>query len=213
MNEPTVSIIRKVAKIETVDIQRLIQGCKNGSVVILTSKNLKVNPVGIGLGLKIKVNANLGASPGKVKLKNEITKLNLAVESGCDTVMDLSIDGDIDHIRKVILRESRVPVGSCPVYQVFANGMKEKKPIGKIDKNNFLEIIEKQAADGISFMGLHCAFTLKSLEEYEKAERITGIVSRGGGLMACWMRLNKQENPLYENFNQVLRLGRGKIPL
>ncbi|MDI6654937.1 MAG: phosphomethylpyrimidine synthase [Candidatus Hydrothermarchaeota archaeon] len=195
--------VRAIAKKENVAVEKLQRSICAGRTVI--PKNVireNVEPVGIGSGLRVKVNANLGTSPEHADLKEEIEKARVAVECGADTIMDLSTGGDLDKIRKEMLRIP-VPLGSVPIYQAGVEAAKEGKLVDMGEEEIF-KVIEKQAKDGVDFMTLHVGLTLESLQKLLKQGRLTGIVSRGGSFLATWMLHNERENPLYKNYEHVL---------
>jgi len=198
-------VMKKLALQENVTVEFLMNGIASGKIVILfNKKHKKIQPIAIGEGLRVKINANIGSSSDQETVASVIEKVNKVIECKSDTLMDLSIIGDLDKLRKTVIENCSLPVGSCPVYQVFGEAIQNKKSFSKIPKEKFLEVIEKHAQDGISFMGLHCALTLEGIKKI--GERLTGIVSRGGGLMYCWMRFNRKENPLFTEFDTILKI-------
>ncbi len=197
-----------VARDEGVDPDRLAEDVRAGRVVILGQAGGAVKPLGIGRGLRVKVNANLGTSPEQADVDHELRKLEAAVAVGADTVMDLSTGGDLDAIRKTIREHCPVPLGTVPIYQAAAEAEQRYGDFGKIPVSLLLDVIERHAADGVDFMTLHCGVTRQGVELVEKHGRICGIVSRGGALLAHWMRVNNAENPLYEHYDEVLDICR-----
>ncbi len=194
--------IRAIGRKEGIEIEKLLHSIAAGKIVI--PKNIireNVEPVGIGSGLRVKVNANLGTSPEHANLKEELQKARAAAECGADTIMDLSTGGDLDRIRKEMLRMP-VPLGSVPIYQVGVEKAKKGKLVDMSEEEIF-KVIEKQAKDGVDFMTLHAGLNLESLQKLLKQGRLTGIVSRGGSFLATWMLHNERENPLYENYEHV----------
>lgn len=198
-------VMKKLALQENVAVEFLMNGIASGKIVILfNKKHKKIQPIAIGEGLRVKINANIGSSSDQETVASVIEKVNKVIECKSDTLMDLSIVGDLDKLRKTVIENCSLPVGSCPVYQVFGEAIQNKKSFSKIPMEKFLEVIEKHAKDGISFMGLHCAMTREGVSKIKN--RLMGIVSRGGGLMECWMRINKTENPLYSEFDKILKI-------
>ena len=161
-----------------------------------------LEPMGIGLNLSCKVNANIGNSVVTSDIQAELEKLGLAVRFGADTVMDLSTGGDLDRIRQAILDASPLPIGTVPIYQALA----EAKAVEHLTIDLLLAVIEGQARQGVDYMTLHCGVLRDHIPL--TAGRITGIVSRGGAIMAQWMQLRGIENPLYTHFGRVLDLCR-----
>src|SRR5512138_2994026 len=157
----------------------------------------ELKPVGIGVAATCKINANIGNSAVTSDASGELAKLAVCLKLGADTVMDLSTGGDIPQIREAILRHSTLPVGTVPIYECLTH----VKEVQDLTPAGMLEIIEAQAAQGVDYMTIHAGV----LREFVPlaAHRITGIVSRGGALMAQWMLANKAENPLYTHFDDL----------
>jgi phosphomethylpyrimidine synthase len=158
---------------------------------------LGLEPMGIGIKARCKINANIGNSAVTSQINNELAKLKMAVDLGADTVMDLSTGGNIDAIRRAIIAASPVPVGTVPIYQAV-------QPVKKVEDLTVLDMldqVERQAKQGVDYMTIHAGI----LRDYIPltANRITGIVSRGGALMAQWMFAHSQENPFYTHFDDL----------
>ncbi|OGX19203.1 MAG: phosphomethylpyrimidine synthase, partial [Omnitrophica WOR_2 bacterium RBG_13_44_8b] len=186
---------------------RILNSVSEGRVVIPKNSghNLKL-PCGIGSGLSTKINANIGTSTDKVNTGNELKKLDVAVKYGADTVMDLSVGGNLKKIRKEILAHSPVPVGTVPIYEIAVNAQAKKKNFLKFGIAEVLETLESQAEDGVDFFTIHAGVTRESLNTLKKNRRILDIVSRGGAILASWMRFHRKENPFYEHFDKILEL-------
>ncbi len=122
--------------------------------------------------------------------------------------MDLSTGGDLDEIRKAILKNSAVPVGTVPIYQTAIEAKEKYGKIVDMKADEIFEVIEKQAQDGVDFVTVHCGVTLKTLAALESAGRITSVVSRGGAFLLGWMIRNKKENPLYDQFDRLLDIAK-----
>jgi phosphomethylpyrimidine synthase len=196
-----------VARAEGVEVQTLMQGVARGKVVIPANKGRRgVRPIGIGEGLTVKVNANIGTSSEHADPAEELKKLDAAIEARTDTVMDLSTGGDIDAIRKLILERSPLPVGTVPIYQAAIEVAERKGGIVQMTADDIFEVIERHCRDGVDFITVHCGVTLSTLERLKAQGRITDIVSRGGAFLATWMIYNKQENPLYAQFDRLLEI-------
>lgn len=199
--------VKKIAEEEKISPEVLAERVKRGEVVILKNRIRPLSPpVGVGKGLKTKVNTNLGTSPDFPHPSRELEKLKVALRAGTDTVMDLSIGGDLDEIRRKFLKEAKVPLGTVPVYQAAIEASLKEGGLVRLKKDYLFEIIEKQAEDGVDFITVHCGVTLSTLERLEKQKRLTDIVSRGGTFLACWMLSNEKENPLYEEFDRLLEI-------
>ncbi|HEY9736268.1 MAG TPA: phosphomethylpyrimidine synthase [Trichocoleus sp.] len=161
-----------------------------------------LEPMGIGIATRCKVNANIGASPNSSNLQEEVDKLLLAVKYGADTVMDLSTGGgDLDAIRTAMIGQSPVPIGTVPIYQALES---VHGNIEKLTPDDFLHIIEKHAQQGVDYMTIHAGILIEHLPLVR--DRITGIVSRGGGILARWMLHHHQQNPLYTHFRDIIEI-------
>jgi len=181
----------------------------DGTVIITKNKRRKsIEPLAIGKGLRTKINANIGTSQDRVSLKQELEKLHTAVNAGADAVMDLSTGGQVDEIRKTIIKESPVPVGTVPIYQAALEAVRKGKSLVELEADEIFDIIEKHAEDGVDFITVHCGVTRRSIEHIKKEGRLMGIVSRGGALTAEWMNFNKKENPLFENYDRILKIAK-----
>ncbi len=187
-----------VAKRERLAPELIRDEVARGRMVIPANLNHpELEPLGIGIAATCKINANIGNSAVTSDIQEELRKLSVCLKYGADTVMDLSTGGDIPQIREAILRHSPLPVGTVPIYECLAH----VKDVADLTPKLMLEIIEAQAAQGVDYMTIH-AGVLRDFVPLA-AHRITGIVSRGGALMAQWMIANKAENPLYTHFDAL----------
>ena len=172
-----------------------------GRLVIPANVNhTNLEPMGIGIALGCKVNANIGNSAVISDVDGELRKLKASLKYGADTVMDLSTGGDIDVIRAAILANSPVPIGTVPVYQV----LKERKKVSDIRAEDFIDMLEHQAKQGVDYFTIHAGVLAEHLPLVQ--HRITGIVSRGGSIMAQWMIEKKKQNPYYTHWDKVLEI-------
>ncbi len=199
--------VKHVAEEEEVEINFILQGLIDGTIVIPANPNhANLIPCGLGKGLRTKVNANIGTSPDFCHLDTELKKLQTAVDSGSDTVMDLSTGGDISAIRRAIVNASPVPIGTVPIYQAGIEAIERHGAIVNMTVDEIFDVIEKQAKDGVDFMTVHCGVTQASVARLKKQGRTTGIVSRGGAFLTGWMLHNDEENPLYQYYDRLLDL-------
>ncbi|MBU2599706.1 phosphomethylpyrimidine synthase [bacterium] len=199
--------MKDVAEREGVSWEYIRDMIAKGKVVIPANVNRECNPVGIGKGLKTKVNASIGTSPDIINLEMEIDKAKIAEKYQADTLMELSTGGDLDLIRRTILKAISLPVGNVPLYQAAIETIQEFGSVVKMKPDFLFEVIEKQARDGIGFMAIHCGINLITLERLKKQNyRYGGLVSRGGAFMTAWMLHNKEENPLYAQFGRLLEI-------
>jgi len=197
-----------VAKTEGRPVEFIMRGLAAGRLVI--PRNLRrenVSVIGIGEGLSTKVNANVGSSPDYVNLDDEVEKAKVAVKYGADTVMDLSIGGDIDEIRRNILRAINVPVGTVPIYQAWIKAASQGD-VMNVSSDDIFNAIRRQAEDGVDFVTVHCGVTRAAIEVLRRSGRLLDVVSRGGSFLAAWIIHNERENPLYDEFDYLLELAR-----
>jgi len=194
---------------EGVEIDFVLQGLINGTIAVPANANhTNLLPCGIGKGLRTKVNANIGTSPDFCDTDIELGKLQAAIDSGSDTVMDLSTGGDISGIRRAIITSSPLPVGTVPIYQVGIEAIERHGAIVNMTADEIFDVIEEQAQDGVDFMTVHCGVTQASVARLRNQGRRTDIVSRGGAFLTGWMLHNEGENPLYQYYDRLLDLAR-----
>lgn len=190
-----------VAKVEGVSENLVMDEVAKGSIIIPANVNhTNLKPMGIGRKLKTKINANIGNSSLSSDICAELRKLEICLEFGADTVMDLSTDGDLDAIRSAIIEHSSVPVGTVPMYEI----LKEAKEVTNITNELILSVLEKQARQGVSYFTIHAGFLREFLPLVKR--RKMGIVSRGGSLTASYMSKLNRQNPFYEIFDQILEI-------
>lgn len=176
-----------------------------GSMVLLGNPaHAGLAPIVVGQPSRIKVNANIGTSPLCNCLHTEKRKLAVALEAGADTVMDLSIAGDLDAIRTGMLAACPRPLGTVPMYSVGQQILDNDRDIASMQPDDLFAEIEKQARQGVDFMTVHCGLTKRGAEMAVKQDRVMGVVSRGGSMLARWMLENGRENPLLEYFDRLI---------
>jgi len=191
--------VRLVAENESIEAEELRRKVAIGEVVIPANKlHLESNLLATGIGriLRTKVNANIGTSSVTSSFEDEINKLEAALEAGTDTVMDLSTGGDLVKIREELLSRCPVSFGTVPIYETIVG-----RSVEDIDEQVILEVIEKQARQGVDFFTIHAGVLKEHLPLLEK--RIGGIVSRGGALLSKWMLHHNRQNPLYDIFDDL----------
>jgi phosphomethylpyrimidine synthase len=195
--------MRVVARKEGLEPEMVCQEVAAGRLVIPANLNhANLDPTGIGAAASIKINANIGNSAVSSDIEAELCKLQVSVNFGADTVMDLSSGGDIDAIRQAIIKASPLPVGTVPIYQVAA----ELDRMEDMTVEDLFGMIEHQAEQGVDFMTVHCGLLREHIPLAQR--RATGIVSRGGGLLAQWMLHHGRQNPLYEHFDELCDIAR-----
>jgi phosphomethylpyrimidine synthase len=190
-----------VAKREDLEPELIRDEVARGRMVIPANKvhlQGRLEPMGIGIACTTKINANIGNSAVTSNAGEELEKLHTAVHFGADTVMDLSTGRDIDNIRRAIIEASPVPIGTVPIYQMLeelGGNIEDMSP------QHFLDMVERQAQQGVDYMTVHCGVLYEHL--HLTMNRVTGIVSRGGSLIAKWMMTHRRQNPLYEHFEDI----------
>ncbi len=163
-------------------------------------RHTNLEPAGIGIASKCKINANIGNSAVTSNIEEELEKLRYSIKYGADTVMDLSTGGDLEAIRRAIIGNSPVPVGTVPIYEAVARVHR----VEDITPQLMLEVIEEQAEQGVDYMTIHAGVLVQYVPMTTK--RITGIVSRGGAILAQWMVRNHRQNFLYEHFEDICKI-------
>lgn len=200
--------MKKAAENEYLAAEEIRDGIAKGTIVLPcnpTRKNQKCSA--IGKGLSTKVNASIGTSSDVCDISLEVEKAIAAEEEGADTMMELSAGGDLDLVRREVLKATSLPLGNVPLYQAFCEEARKTKNPNTLDPEFLFDLIEKQLADGLSFMAIHCGINQYSIERLRKqGYRYGGLVSKGGTFMVSWMDYNNMENPLYEQFDRVCSL-------
>src|SRR5499425_1343877 len=170
------------------------------AIIPANVRHRNLEPMGIGIAFKCKINANIGNSATTSNIDEELKKLHHSVHYGADTVMDLSTGGDIPTIRRAIINASPVPIGTVPIYEAISRVRRPED----LSIELMLEVIEEQAEQGVDYMTIHAGVLREHVPLVRK--RITGIVSRGGALLAQWMSYHKKQNFLYENFDAICKI-------
>jgi len=192
-----------VAEREGLEPETIRAEVARGRLIIPCNINhTSLEPMGIGTVAMVKINANIGNSAVTSDIEGELEKLKLGLKYGADTVMDLSTGGNIDAIRQAIIAASPVPVGTVPIYQAVTS----VKQVEDLTSDDMIDMIEHQAKQGVDYMTIHAGVLLEHLPLVQ--HRITGIVSRGGALMAQWMLAHKKQNPLYTHFDKLCQIFR-----
>lgn len=200
-------ILEDASKNEPISKEELIDGVAKGVIVVCKNKNHDFKPVAVGKGTYIKVNANIGISTLRSNKGQELDKLHAAIKAGAHSIMDLSVCEDIEElreIRKEIIKSSPVMVGTVPIYEAASLMRSRKQSIHSITEKDLIEVIRKQAEDGVDFMTIHAGVTRRVVEKLKNENRLCGIVSRGGAIIAEWMKFNNKENFLYTIFDEIL---------
>ncbi len=187
-----------IARKEKISAELVRSEVAKGTMIIPANINHpELEPMAIGVESLCKINANIGNSALSSNVDEELRKLHTAVHYGADTVMDLSTGGDIPMIREQILRHSPVPIGTVPLYEA----LNRVKRLEDLNIDVYLEVIEEQAKQGVDYFTIHAGVLVEYIPLV--AKRITGIVSRGGAIMAQWMTHHHKQNFLYTNFDRI----------
>jgi phosphomethylpyrimidine synthase len=201
--------LRKIAKAEGMSPEHLRELVASGKVVI------PWNPIhaparlsGIGKGLRTKVNVNIGTSKDFPRLATELKKVAVSLLYGADTLMDLSTGGNIRKIRRRILAETPLPLGTVPIYQAAIKAIATRGTIVDMTEEDLFEAIETQAREGVDFMTVHSGLTMKAIDRLKQQGRVADVVSRGGAFHLAWMLHNGKENPFYARFDRLLKIAR-----
>src|SRR5579871_3086997 len=190
-----------VAKRERLSPETIRDEVARGRMIIPANvHHLNLEPMCIGVASTCKINANIGNSSTNSNIDEELEKLSYSVKYGADTVMDLSTGGDIPRIRQAIIDKSPVPIGTVPIYEALSR----VRRVEDLNINVMLEVIEEQAEQGVDYMTIHAGVLVQYIPLTTK--RITGIVSRGGAILAEWMVKNHRQNLLYEHFDEICKI-------
>ena len=197
--------MQRVAEREALPPETIRDEVASGRLIIPANVNhlaQRLDPMAIGKVASVKINANIGNSAVESDIGGELEKLHHAVHHGADTVMDLSTGGNIDAIREAIIAASPVPIGTVPIYQAIQIA----GDVTTLTADDILDNIEHQAKQGVDYVTVHAGI----LREHVGLAlgRVTGIVSRGGSLMAYWMTQHGKQNPLYEHYDRLLDIAR-----
>ncbi len=196
----------KIAVEETLSQQAIMNSISSGKMVLLGNpRHPNLTPLVVGQPARVKVNANIGTSAMCNSPCRELKKLEAALTAGADTIMDLSVAGDLPTIRRDMLAACPRPIGTVPLYAVAQRYIDKGKNPAEFTPEELFEEIESQAEQGVDFITVHCGITARAAEWANK-DRMLGIVSRGGAILARWMRDNRKENPLLNDYARLLRI-------
>jgi phosphomethylpyrimidine synthase len=190
-----------VAKRENIAPELVRSEVARGRMIIPANiHHTNLEPMAIGVASKCKINSNIGNSSVTSNIAGELEKLEYSVKYGADTVMDLSTGGDIPAIRKAIIAASPIPIGTVPIYEALSR----VRRVEDLSKQVMLEVIEEQAEQGVDYMTIHAGVLVQYIPLTTR--RVTGIVSRGGSILAEWMMKNHRQNMLYECFEDICKI-------
>ncbi|MHB8068048.1 MAG: phosphomethylpyrimidine synthase ThiC [Desulfobaccales bacterium] len=196
-------VMAQAAQKEGLAPEVIRQGLALGTLAVPANPGHRnLSPAAIGKGVRVKINANIGTSPHDVNLEKEQAKLAAALRYGADAIMDLSTGGPLDELRVALLGNCPAPFGTVPIYQV----MTEAQSLEEVKGDWFLDMVEHHARQGVDFVTVHCGVTRAAIPLLQK--RVTGVVSRGGAFLTAWMRRHGRENPLFEQYDRLLKIAR-----
>ena len=204
----TTQSMKSISEVEGIDVSVIKRRVASGKIVIPHNPIHHPKSLGIGKGLRVKVNANIGTSREHCNMKEEIQKASVALDAGAHAVMDLSTGGDLDAIRTSLLKTVSVPFGTVPIYQAGIESIDKRGSIVDMTSDDMLNMFERQAKQGIDFAVAHVGVTKESVQRLKKQKRLVPMVSRGGAFHMAWILHNDQENPLYENFDNLLDIAK-----
>ena len=191
-----------VARVEKVPAETVRDEVARGRMIIPANvRHTNLEPMAIGVESRCKINSNIGNSAVTSEIDEELEKLRYSIKYGADTVMDLSTGGDIPRIRRAIIDHSPVPIGTVPIYEALT---RVDGKIGNLTWPVMRDVIQEQAEQGVDYMTIHAGVLIQYVPL--ATTRVTGIVSRGGALLAEWMVQHHQQNLLYENFEEICKI-------
>ncbi|MFN7967095.1 MAG: phosphomethylpyrimidine synthase ThiC [Acidobacteriota bacterium] len=197
--------MRRVAERESLSSELVRSELASGRMIIPANINhlaLKLDPTGIGKAATVKINANIGNSAVTSNVDEELEKLRVIEKYGAETFMDLSTGGDIPQIRKALIAESTIPIGTVPIYEALTR----VKSLEDLSEDLLVEVVHEQAEQGVDYMTIHAGVLIEHMPLI--TGRVTGIVSRGGSMMAGWMVHHHKQNPLYTAYDRILEIAR-----
>lgn len=196
--------MKACAEEEQVDAEVIRQGVEDGTIVLLTSHRDNIKPVAVGCGMRTKVSASVGMFEEYDTMEGELEKVDSALKAGTDTIMDLSVRGEIHQMRENVLSSVSVPVGTLPIYQTLYDAWEKYGTDTDMTPQDMLDTIREHCEDGVSFVAMHPAMTMDIVRTAKTEGRLDPLVSWGGSHLIGWMVLHAEENPLYTHFDQIL---------
>ncbi|HEX9860515.1 MAG TPA: phosphomethylpyrimidine synthase ThiC [Nitrospirota bacterium] len=200
--------MESAAAAEGLSPECIMRGVAEGVIALNKNRVHGIAPLAVGRGTRTKINANIGTSKDNVDIDGELMKLRAATELGADAVMDLSTGGPIKEIRRRLLQESAVAVGTVPIYQAAVEAAETKGSIVELTADDLFRVIEEQGKEGVDFITVHCGVTQESIAKLKQQGRILDVVSRGGAFTVEWMVYNGRQNPLYEEYDRLLEIAK-----
>lgn len=208
-NKKPNDLIKYVAQYENLSEEFVRNGVACGTIVIPKNTTRKLEKIlAVGKGLRTKINVNIGTSPDHIDVKEELAKLDVAIKAGADAIMDLSTGGNLREVRKEILETSPVQVGTVPIYEAACRTVAKGKKISEIDSELLFDIIEEQVQQGVDFITVHCGINKANVEILNRQGRLVGVVSRGGAFLVKCINATGKENPLFEQYDRLLKIAK-----
>jgi len=204
----TTAQMKRVAKSEKVAFEVIRKRVAAGHIVIPCNPVHAPSSLGIGKGLRVKVNANIGTSREYCNVREEVEKAKVAVAAGAHAVMDLSTGGDLDAIRRRLLKTVSIPFGTVPIYQTGIEAIEKQGSIVEMTADDMFSMVEHHAKQGVDFAVVHVGITKVSVERLRKQKRLIPMVSRGGSFHMAWILHHEQENPFYKEFEYLLEIAK-----
>lgn len=196
--------MEQVSAKENMNVEKLRELVAKGQVAIPANvRHTSLSPEGIGTGLRTKINVNLGISGDCKDYDMELSKVKMAIDFGCEAIMDLSNYGKTNEFRTKLVEMSPAMIGTVPMYDAI--GYLEKDLL-EITAKDFLKVVEAHAKEGVDFMTIHAGINKRAVEAFKRQGRLMNIVSRGGSLLFAWMEMTGNENPFYEYYDDVLEI-------
>jgi phosphomethylpyrimidine synthase len=196
--------VKQAAQQEGISPEQLRDGIVCGTVTVVRNTQRSISPLVLGSGTRIKINANIGTSSSHADISAELEKMRISVKYGADAIMDLSTSGDLKVIRKALIEECPVAIGTVPLYEMTLRAREQQKSVLEITADDMFEVIEDHCREGVDFLTLHCGVTRQSVERFKEVNRLAGATSRGGTIMMEWIHCNNKENPFYEQYDRLL---------
>lgn len=196
--------LKKAALSEGMNPEVMRQKVADGTIVLVKNRLRDIDPLVIGEGTSIKINANIGTSSSKIDLEEELEKINISTEYGADAIMDLSTAGDLPEIRKTILDNCPVALGTVPLYEMVTVATGKEKSILDLTADEMFEVIEDHCKQGVDFLTIHCGVTKQTVRRFKEVDRLIGATSRGGTIIMEWIHHNNTESPLYAEYDRLL---------
>jgi phosphomethylpyrimidine synthase len=198
--------IKKASLREGMTPEKMRAAVADGTVALVRNKLRTIEPMALGAGTRIKVNANIGTSSSKSDIREELEKMRVAIRHGADAIMDLSTAGNLGAIRKALLEECTVPIGTVPLYEMADVARQKGRSILDLTADDMFAVIESHCKQGVDFLTLHCGVNCQTVARFKEVKRLAGAVSRGGTIIMEWIHHNKRENPLYEQYDRLLAI-------